>query len=74
MRQGGRVLERHPGRHRLERLLPRAHELGERAAAPDVCEQVSEDLVARLEPGRGCTHGLDDAGDVDPHAVVPRRP
>src|SRR6058998_3847096 len=50
MRQGGRVLEAHAGRHRLERPLRRADVFGERARAER--EQVGEHGITRFEPAR----------------------
>ena len=73
VRKRGRVVERHARRQQLESLLPSAHVLGEGASMLAVREQVREDRVARLEAGHARPDRLDDAGDVDPDAMVPRR-
>ncbi len=70
VRQGGGVLERQVVWHQLEGLLLRSDELREGALA--VREQVREDPVAGFEPGRPRPDGLDDAGDIDAHAGLPR--
>ncbi len=71
MRKGGGFLEGHAGRHRLERLLRCADVFGESALPKR--EQVGEDLVARPESRHARSDGLDDAGDIDSDAMVPRR-
>jgi len=71
VRKRGRLLERHAGRHRLERPLRRAHVLGEAALSAD--EHVPEDLVTGLQLGDAGSDRLDDAGGIDADAVVPRR-
>ena len=72
MREGRRLLERHARRHRRERPFRGGDVLGE-GALPER-EQVPEDLVARPEPGHPRTDALDDAGDIESEAMVPRRP
>ena len=70
MRERGRLLERHPGRHRREGLLRRADVLCKGALTEG--EQVGEDLVTRLESGHIGPCGFDDTGHVQPEATVPR--
>ena len=54
-----------------ERSFRGADVLGEGALSER--EQVAEDLVARPEPGHPRTDALDDAGDIESEAMVPRR-
>ena len=63
MGERGRILEGHPTRDRLERLLAHADVLGERTLAE--VEEVGEHLVAGLEPGHIRPDGGHDPGDVD---------
>ncbi len=65
------LLERERVRDRDEPPLGRADELGERPAASRI--QVREDAIAGTEAGHALADGLDDAGDVDPDAMIPRR-
>ena len=70
VREGRRLLERHPAPDRRERALADADELRERPLP--VHEQVAEHIVARPEAGRAGPDLLDHPRDVGAEAVVSR--
>jgi hypothetical protein len=72
VRERGGVLEAHPERHRLERVLGRARVFGECTRA--VGEKIREDLIARPKPCHLRSDGLDHARDIESEPRVPRCP
>jgi hypothetical protein len=72
VRQRGRLLERHAGRHRLECLLARADVLGE-CAEPPCGEHVGHHVIPGLEAGHARPDRIDDTCGVDAHLMRPRR-
>src|SRR2546423_13720436 len=64
MRQGRRLIERHRGGDRQERLFWRRHVLREGRLTE--VEQVAEGTVSGFEPRDVRADGLDDAGDIQP--------